>query len=64
MKNQHGGKRQGAGRKMHGPEKKIATGLALSPEAKQCLDDQEASNSSIVERLIRQSEMFKKRLKK
>jgi hypothetical protein len=63
MKN-HGGKRQGAGRKQDWPEKKITTGLALSPEAKQCLDDQDGSNSSIVERLIRQSEMFKKRLNK
>lgn len=60
-KQTHGGKRQGAGRKRHGLEKKIVTGIGLSPEVKKFLDDQEASNSSIVERLIRQSEMFKKR---
>lgn len=55
----HGGKREGSGRKIQGTEKKLTTGITITPTVKRWLDDQKDSNGSIVENLIRKSKPFK-----
>lgn len=59
-KQTHGGKREGAGRRPEGIEKKLTTSITLTPTAKRWLDDQEGSNGSIVESLIRSTQGFKR----
>lgn len=55
----HGGKRQGAGRKPDGDEKKVTTSVTITPTVKRWLDEQENSNGFVVESLIRRTKGFK-----
>ena len=55
----HGGKREGAGRKVSRGEVKVTTSIGVTPEIKQFLAEQEDSASNVVEDAIRRTRAFR-----
>lgn len=55
----HGGKREGAGRKASRGEAKVTTSIGVTPEVKRYLDQCKPSGSEIVEETIRRSKAFR-----
>lgn len=55
----HGGKREGAGRKASRGEAKVTTAIGVTPEVKEYLDQHEKSQSEVCEGLIRRSKDFR-----
>jgi len=55
----HGGKREGAGRKVSRGEVKVTTSVGVTPEVKRYIDQCEQSQSVVVEDAIRRTKAFR-----
>jgi len=56
---EHGGKREGAGRKASRGEAKVTTSIGVTPEVKRYLDQCEESQSDVIEDAIRRTKAFR-----
>ena len=56
---EHGGKREGAGRKASRGEAKVTTSIGVTPEVKRYLDQCKESQSDVIEETLRRSKAFR-----
>ena len=60
MKKKRGGKREGAGRPAYRGERKINTGLRLTPTLRRYLQQHSKSQADLVEDVVRRTADFKR----